>query len=127
MLVCELIKSGLISRSYSKFALDLIKVINQQTAYATCEKVCPLESYSNFYMKFLKDPSLYIHKAPGLATVLNKMKSKGKLLFYTTNFHAEFTEFCFNYAIGPKWLDCFDLVLVNCRKPIFAHGESPFY
>jgi hypothetical protein len=30
-------------------------------------------------------------------------------------------------TLGPAWRDCFDLIICNCRKPLFHRGESPFF
>jgi hypothetical protein len=32
-----------------------------------------------------------------------------------------------NTSLGPDWLSFFDIVVANCKKPLWQRTESPFY
>jgi FMN phosphatase YigB (HAD superfamily) len=54
-----------------------------------------------------------------LKGTLAKLRSDGKQLFIITNAHIEMTDFLMRNTLGEKWLDYFDMVVCNARKPLF--------
>jgi hypothetical protein len=43
----------------------------------------------------------------------------GKFVFLTTNAQKEYADQVLKYTLGENWLDYFDLVIANARKPLF--------
>jgi hypothetical protein len=58
---------------------------------------------------------------------LAALRSHGKKLFLTSNKHLEFLELTMKETLGKNWQDFFDIIVANCRKPLFYKSENPFY
>ena len=67
----------------------------------------------------MKEPSRYIHAQPQLRNVLATLRSHRKQIFMATNSHLEYLELAMGATLGPDWKNQFDLVLVNCNKPLW--------
>jgi hypothetical protein len=62
-----------------------------------------------------------------LKGVLQDLKDKGKLLFIITNDHYDYLNLTMTESFGPNWIQLFDLVICNAKKPLFTRGAKPFF
>lgn len=88
----------------------------------------PLSRFGKFYPRILEEPEKYILKQPELFKLIKLLRIKyGKNIFCLTNSHLEYTEHLLQSSFGPNWRDCFDVILSNCRKPLWQRGNQPFH
>jgi hypothetical protein len=77
--------------------------------------------------KIDKKPQKYIHAQPELKSRLKELKKKGKHLFVVTNSTPSFMSVVLKATLGDKWKTYFDVVVSNCKKPLFQQSNGPFY
>lgn len=83
-----------------------------------------------FYPKLLTEPRHYVHKTSQvLIERLKKLKERGIKIFLASNNHYEVAVKLMTEAIGKDWIDMFDFVIFNARKPKFfsSNIELPVF
>ena len=80
-----------------------------------------------FFPKFLSEPRHYVHKcSKPLLEKLRTLKNKGAKVFIASNSYYEVADLMMRESIGSDWLDYFDFVCYNTRKPLFFKNlETP--
>ena len=73
----------------------------------------------NYFRSIRNNPEKYIYKRPDVRQWLEKLKSANKRLFLATNSRLDYTDLLTKYAFGDDWRDLFDLIIVDCKKPLF--------
>ncbi|XP_014667653.1 PREDICTED: 5'-nucleotidase domain-containing protein 3-like [Priapulus caudatus] len=74
-----------------------------------------------------KDFGLYVNIEAGLPIFLKQLKEAGKSLFVITNSHYDFVDAGMRFQLGDNWLDYFDTVITQARKPhFFIENNRPF-
>ncbi|XP_077988251.1 5'-nucleotidase domain-containing protein 3-like [Glandiceps talaboti] len=69
----------------------------------------------------------YLESGKEVSELLRRLVSMGKKLFLVTNSAYSFVEKGMNFIIGPDWLDLFEIVVTNARKPhFFSDSNRPF-
>lgn len=74
----------------------------------------------------------YIEQNDEIYIALQKLKSDGKKLFLLTNSSYAYSDLVLNYVFGDnknagqKWLDIFDIIIVEAKKPHFFTSVEPF-
>ena len=60
---------------------------------------------------------------------MKALRQQGKVLFLATNAHPEYVDLVLSVTFGVNtgWKNYFNLILYNCRKPLFERSENPFY
>lgn len=82
-----------------------------------------------FFSALKANPSAYVFPRPRLAAALIRWRRQlRRRSLLVTNSHVEFAQLILAASLGPRWRDCFDLVVFNGSKPAFfvKHG-TPFY
>ena len=75
----------------------------------------------------MKEPSRYIKNQEELRELLAILRHYGATkLFLTTSSHIEFTQLIMETTLGEDWIEFFDLVVCNARKPLFYRGQEEF-
>ena len=75
-----------------------------------------------------KNPEKYILKrSPEFREWLRMLRSNGKFLYVITGSHVDFASHVASYALGPDWMDLFDIVIFFARKPSFFLDRRPFW
>jgi len=87
----------------------------------------PIATYSAYYRALIEDPGKYAYKQDKLKEMLRSLKAKGKVLFIASNSHYEYVTHMMEFAYGKDWLELFDFVIPNSRKPHFFTRDFPFY
>jgi len=77
--------------------------------------------------KIDKKPHKYVHPQPELLKVIKQLKKKGKNLFLVTNSTPSFMTAVLKASFGDKWPKYFDVVVSNCKKPLFQQTNGAFY
>ena len=54
------------------------------------------------------------------------LRAQGKFLYVITGSHVDFASHVASYALGPDWMDLFDIVIFFARKPSFFLDRRPF-
>ena len=116
--IVSMIKSGAVKKTFKKFAFDLFDVSSGEFVYWTSD-VHPIANYGTFYPEIVKNPERFIQPQPELKSVLSELKSNGVLLFLATNSHTEYLDVTMSTTLGKNWRKFFDILLINCRKPLF--------
>ncbi|KAL8559232.1 hypothetical protein ACOMHN_040356 [Nucella lapillus] len=79
------------------------------------------------HQKIMENLEVYLKKTTETKILLERLREEGKSLFLITNSGYPFTNAGMEHMIGADWLDFFDIVVVNARKPKFFHlGNRPF-
>ena len=69
---------------------------------------------------FQTNPEKYILKrSPEFVDWLRMLRASGKFLYVITGSHVDFASHVASYALGPDWMDLFDIVIFFARKPSF--------
>jgi phosphoglycolate phosphatase-like HAD superfamily hydrolase len=105
----------------------LLNVVHRNFNNSQENEVKPISNYGMIYPELVKYPAKYIQPQPELKTHLATLRSHGKKLFLTTNKHIEFLELTMKETLGRDWKDFFDIIVANCRKPLFYKSENPFF
>jgi len=58
---------------------------------------------------------------------LKMLRNNGKFLYVITGSHVDFASHVASYALGPDWMDLFDIVIFFARKPSFFIDRRPFW
>ena len=84
-----------------------------------------------FFPAVIDHPEQYLRKTTDrVKTWLADLRSSGSRTFLLTNSHTDYTDHLMHYAYGQDWMQAFDVVIVNSRKPLFftaSKEDSPFY
>lgn len=79
------------------------------------------------HQKIMEDLDLYLEKVVETKEFLEKLVDAGKNLFLITNSGFPFIDAGMRYMVGPEWMELFDIIITNARKPKFFHaGSRPF-
>lgn len=73
----------------------------------------------NYFSSIRQNPEKYIYKRPDVRQWLEKIKINNKKLFLATNSRFDYTDLLTTYAFGNDWQNLFDLIIVDCKKPLF--------
>ncbi|XP_025079315.1 5'-nucleotidase domain-containing protein 2-like [Pomacea canaliculata] len=77
--------------------------------------------------KIMSDLDAYLQKGQETKVLLERLVSAGKNLFLITNSGFPFIDAGMRYMVGPDWMNLFDIIITNARKPKFFHaGSRPF-
>ncbi|XP_060583204.1 5'-nucleotidase domain-containing protein 3-like [Ruditapes philippinarum] len=69
----------------------------------------------------------YLENGPHIKKILERLANAGKKLFIITNSGFPFINSGMKYMVGENWIDLFDVVVVNARKPkFFNENTRPF-
>jgi len=88
---------------------------------------------SSLKAEIIKDPSSFITLDPEAAQVLLDFKYAGKQLVLITNSDYSYTYAMMSHAYdrylpaGMTWVDLFDTVIINARKPEFFSARNPLF
>uniref|UniRef100_A0A7S1V7I8 5'-nucleotidase n=1 Tax=Sexangularia sp. CB-2014 TaxID=1486929 RepID=A0A7S1V7I8_9EUKA len=90
---------------------------------------------SPYFAAFREDPSRFIKRRRFFARWAKQVRSGPATtrprLFLLTNSFPEYTALLAEYALGPDWRDCFDLIMYQGQKPYFflntADNQQPFF
>ncbi|KAL4220609.1 5'-nucleotidase domain-containing protein 3 [Mactra antiquata] len=75
----------------------------------------------------MNDIGRFLQNGPEIKELLERLTKAGKKLFIITNSGFPFIDAGMKYMIGQDWLDLFDAVVVNARKPKFFNETTrPF-
>merc|ERR1711991_1311727 len=76
----------------------------------------------------MAEPEKYIHKAPQLRPLLERMRERGCKVFLLTNSDYLYSNVVMSYLLPkeevPEWKQCFDYIIVAACKPAFFHEGS---
>jgi len=126
--VIHFIKNGTIKdKTIEEFAYNLDEITYNQFCYFNEEKVDYFGELGSFYPNMVKNPERFIIPQPNLKETLLALKTCKKKIFLTSNSHFSYTAWLMEVTLGPDWMDLFDLVLCNCKKPLFQRTENPFF
>eukprot|EP00794_Sanderia_malayensis_P000515 gene515-1164_t len=82
--------------------------------------MCFTEHTGYFFSTISENADKYIKKCPReVVKWLKSLKEAGKITFLLTQSHAAYTKFLMEYSIGNDWMDLFDFVLTDAKKPDF--------
>lgn len=88
---------------------------------------------SSLKAEIIKDPSSFITLDPEAAQVLLDFKYAGKQLVLITNSDYNYTHAMMSHAYdrylpaGMTWVNLFDTVIINARKPEFFSARNPLF
>ncbi|XP_071798954.1 5'-nucleotidase domain-containing protein 3-like [Asterias amurensis] len=69
----------------------------------------------------------YLQVGTGIPEYIRRLHEGGKRLFLITNSRFSFVDEGMKYLIGPDWIDLFDVIVTQARKPLFFHDTTrPF-
>ncbi|XP_070538343.1 5'-nucleotidase domain-containing protein 3-like [Ptychodera flava] len=69
----------------------------------------------------------YLESGQKVSELLRRLKEIGKEVFLITNSAYDFVAKGMNYIVGPDWIDLFDVIVTNARKPhFFSDTQRPF-
>ena len=105
--------------------------------------VCP-QSYEGLYVlvkeavfdahvegtlkkEIMANPSRFVRPDPELPQTLIDQRQAGKTLMLITNSDFGYTETVMTCALGDRWKEFFDIVIVNARKPDFWSSDAQLY
>ncbi|KAI7893666.1 HAD-superfamily hydrolase [Mucor mucedo] len=75
----------------------------------------------------MKDISAYLKRSPHLVRYLETLRKNGQSTFLLTNSTLPFIAKGMSYLTSTNdWMDLFDVVIVNARKPEFYRSYRPF-
>ena len=63
---------------------------------------------------------------PGLKEVLESLRKEDKFVFLTTNYDTNTTNTLMTASFGEEWMSHFDLILLDCHRPLFFRCEHTF-
>ncbi len=72
----------------------------------------------------MADPGKYIHKAPQLAVLLDRLRKANVKSFLLTNSDFQYSKVVMNYLLGEEWKQGFDYIIVSAAKPTFFREGS---
>ena len=78
-----------------------------------------LGDIGSFYKHIIKAPEKFVKHQPELLQSLIALRKARKFLFIVTNHHLPFTDLVMKQTLGDDWKDYFNLILCDCRKPLF--------
>ncbi|XP_065057438.1 5'-nucleotidase domain-containing protein 1-like isoform X2 [Rhopilema esculentum] len=91
---------------------------------------CFSEHRGYFFSAIKENAKKYIKKCPDdVIRWFKDLRKAGKILFLVTQSYIEYTRFLMEWALGKDWLDLFDLVVTDAKKPDFFFAkpeERPF-
>ena len=73
----------------------------------------------NYFSTLRENPQGYVYPRPDVRCWLEKLKQSGKKLFLATNSRADYTDLLNTFAFGKDWKDLFEVIIVDCKKPLF--------
>ncbi|XP_053404307.1 5'-nucleotidase domain-containing protein 3-like isoform X2 [Mercenaria mercenaria] len=75
----------------------------------------------------MDDLKRFLQHGPEIKTFLDRLTNAGKRMFIITNSGFPFIDAGMKYMVGENWIDLFDVVVVNARKPkFFNENTRPF-
>ncbi len=72
----------------------------------------------------MAEPAKYIHKAPQLAVLLQRLRSNNVKSFLLTNSDFTYSNVVMTYLLGDQWKEAFDWIIVSACKPAFFKDGS---
>jgi hypothetical protein len=78
----------------------------------------------NYFSSIRENPNKFIYKRLDVRQWLEKLKKSNKKLFLATNSRYDYTNLLTTYAIGDDWQNFFDLIIVDCKKPLFFSNSK---
>ena len=85
---------------------------------------------SDLYNALLEEADLtkYVEPRPEVRRLFTSLRSHGKYLFVISDLtNIRFLGACLRATLGAEWRDLLDLVIGDCRKPLFFSSEGAFY
>ncbi|KAL5004234.1 hypothetical protein ScPMuIL_017690 [Solemya velum] len=77
--------------------------------------------------KIMENIGQYLKKGPEVRQVLERLSGAGKKIFLITNSGFTFVDAGMKYVVGEDWMELFDVVIANARKPkFFNESTRPF-
>jgi HAD superfamily 5'-nucleotidase-like hydrolase len=119
----------LISLVAEYFIKNNINYDSEYVFYDIRSTVQSIHTSGILHQAILKDLDLYLYseKCHETKLLLENLSSEGKKLFLVSNSGFPFIDQGMKYMVGEDWLDLFDVVIVNARKPkFFKEGSRPF-
>jgi HAD superfamily 5'-nucleotidase-like hydrolase len=82
----------------------------------------------NYFSSIRENPNKFIYKRLDVRQWLEKLKKLNKKLFLATNSRFDYTDLLTKYAFGDDWKNLFDLIIVDCKKPLFfSNPNKPLF
>jgi HAD superfamily 5'-nucleotidase-like hydrolase len=78
----------------------------------------------NYFSSIRQNPQQFIYQRFDVRQWLEKLKQSNKKLFLATNSRLDYTDLLTKYAFGDDWKDLFDLIIVDCKKPLFFSNSN---
>ncbi|XP_060063842.1 5'-nucleotidase domain-containing protein 3-like [Ylistrum balloti] len=79
------------------------------------------------HAKIMEDLARYLERGPEITQVLHRLINSNKKLFLITNSGFPFVNAGMKYLIGGDWMELFEVIICNARKPKFFNESSrPF-
>ncbi|XP_011504447.1 PREDICTED: 5'-nucleotidase domain-containing protein 3 [Ceratosolen solmsi marchali] len=76
------------------------------------------------HKRVVQNVSEYLEQNKDLARFFNRLKDANKNMFLVTNSPYPFVDRGMRFLVGDDWMDYFDVVIVQARKPRFFTEES---
>lgn len=90
-------------------------------------ETCLPGSESQYHHRVLKNLSKYLRKrSKQFLMLLNSLKSKGKKTFLITGSEQSFATAIASYVMSDEWMESFDVIVFNAKKPGFFVQNRPF-
>jgi len=106
----------------------LIETVRGVYNYFSEEKNCAkhLWDTNEFFRELILYPERYIFKSDKIISFLKYLKNKKKFVFVCSNSMYDFLSVTMKYSFGENWIQFFDLVIFNAKKPCFFEHEQKF-
>ncbi|PIK36877.1 putative 5'-nucleotidase domain-containing protein 3 [Apostichopus japonicus] len=81
----------------------------------------------NMHKEVGNNVGAYLESSTEVRHLISRLHNKGKRLFLITNSPFEFVDKGMSYMIGNDWVDYFEVIVVQARKPLFFKDTTrPF-
>eukprot|EP00112_Aurelia_sp_Birch-Aquarium-sp1_P010513 Seg2241.1 transcript_id=Seg2241.1/GoldUCD/mRNA.D3Y31 product="5'-nucleotidase domain-containing protein 1" protein_id=Seg2241.1/GoldUCD/D3Y31 len=85
---------------------------------------CFSEHRGYFFSTIKSDADAYVKKCPkDVVEWLRNLRKAGKVTFLITQSHVDYTKFLMKFAIGENWMELFDYVITDAKKPDFFFAQ----
>ncbi|XP_022088139.1 5'-nucleotidase domain-containing protein 3-like [Acanthaster planci] len=79
------------------------------------------------HKKVVGNVGKYLETGTGIPEYIKTLHDAGKQLFLMTNSQFNFVDEGMKFLLGPDWIDLFDVIITQARKPLFFHDTTrPF-